>query len=147
MNPVSGAGKVPGVEEMQTTLADEHSAVYLFGLLGARISERKNPALFKSLTDSFESHRRNRDDLSALIAGLGETPVAAAIAYDPPGPVNTPTEIEHVAGKLEQRMTLRYGSLVENTTREQRIWAITALQSSAIRELSYGRPPRDLPGM
>lgn len=147
MNPIHGAGRVPGVTEMQTTLADEHAAVYLFGLLGARVSERKDASLFQSLTESFESHRRNRDDLSALIAGLGETPIAAAIAYDPPGPVNSPAEIKRAAGTLEKRMTLRYGSLVENTTREQRAWAITALQSSAIRELSYGQPPSDLPGM
>ena len=82
--------KVPGIQAMQEALADEHAAVYLFGLLGARVSEREQPALFDLLSASFADHRRNRDDLSQMIAAAGDTPVASAVAYDPPGPVDTP---------------------------------------------------------
>jgi hypothetical protein len=137
----------PGMESLQATLADEHASVFLFGLMGARVSERKHPALFGLLTESFETHRRNRDDLSVAINSQGETPVASAVAYEVPGRVDTPAQIQRVAARLEKRMTLRYGELVENTTKENRSWAIGALQHSALRELAYGLRPRDLPGM
>ncbi|MCB8993263.1 MAG: ferritin-like domain-containing protein [Nocardioidaceae bacterium] len=139
--------KVPGIQAMQEALADEHAAVYLFGLLGARVSEREQPALFDLLSASFADHRRNRDDLSQMIAAAGDTPVASAVAYDPPGPVDTPSGIRRTAVKLEKRMTLRYGALIANTTMEQRVWAITALREGAMREIAYGVAPQDLPGV
>ncbi|HNI70302.1 MAG TPA: ferritin-like domain-containing protein [Marmoricola sp.] len=138
---------VPGIKELQETLADEHAAVYLFGLMGARVSERTNADLLGLVTDSFSKHRDNRDALSALINQLGEVPVAAAVAYQPPGPINTPAQIQRVAAKLEQQMTLRYGSLIAATSGKQRTWAISALQQSAVREIDYGLQPRDLPGL
>ncbi len=137
----------PGLATMQATLADEHAAVYLFGLMGARVSERQHQTLFGMLSESFETHRRNRDELSAMINELGETPVSSAVAYETPGPVNTPGQIQRAAARLEQQMTLRYGELIENTTKENRNWAISALQHSALRELAYGLKARDLPGM
>ena len=139
--------KVPGVEAMQQALADEHAAVYLFGLLGARVSERAQSTLFGLLSTSFADHRRNRDDLSQMIAAAGASPVASAVAYDPPGPVNTPAEIRRIAIKLEKKMTLRYGALIANTTKEQRTWAITALREGAMREIAYGVPPQEWPGV
>ncbi|MEZ5160804.1 MAG: ferritin-like domain-containing protein [Marmoricola sp.] len=138
--------KVPGIQAMQEALADEHAAVYLFGLLGARVSSASSPR-YLTCSASFADHRRNRDDLSQMIAAAGDTPVASAVAYDPPGPVDTPSGIRRTAVKLEKRMTLRYGALIANTTMEQRVWAITALREGAMREIAYGVAPQDLPGV
>ncbi len=135
------------VEALQKALAAEHAAVYLYGLLGARSSQSRQPSLFRRLTDAFQDHRATRDRLTVLISRAGADPVAAEVDYDVPGPTDTAVQIEAVARTVEQRVTLTYGELVENTAGTDRRWAITALDDAALRELGFGLAPSDFPGL
>lgn len=134
------------VQALQRALAAEHAAVYLFGLLGARTSAGADPTLFDRLTESYSRHRGNRDQLELIVARHGADPVAAAVAYEPPGPVDTTAQIQAAALSIERRVTLTYGSVVEGTARADRRWAIGQLTASALRELGYGGTPERLPG-
>ena len=45
------------VDALQTTLAGEHAAVYLYGALGGRTSQAAAPALYAALRDAYAAHR------------------------------------------------------------------------------------------
>ena len=70
-------GAVSDVEALQTTLAAEHAAVYVFGALGGRTSQSANPELFDAISAAYAAHRARRDELTAAITDLGAEPVAA----------------------------------------------------------------------
>jgi uncharacterized protein DUF4439 len=138
---------VTPVEALQKTLAAEHAAVHLYGVLGGQASKSQNPALFRQLDEAYDEHRASRDRLTVLINAKGKAPVAALVDYAVPGPTGTPSQIEAVARTIERRVTATYGELVENTAGADRAWAITALDASALRELGFGVAPSDFPGL
>ncbi|MCW2762313.1 MAG: hypothetical protein JWR85_2514 [Marmoricola sp.] len=135
------------VQALQKALAAEHAAVHLFGLLGAQSSKSRQPTLFAKLNRAYDAHRGARDQLTVLVSAKGADPVAAEVDYEVPGPTSTPDEIEAVARTLERRVTRTYGELIASTAGGDRRWAITALDASALRELSFGLPPTDFPGL
>ncbi|MDN5743836.1 MAG: ferritin-like domain-containing protein, partial [Nocardioidaceae bacterium] len=67
----------PQVAALQTTLAAEHAAVFVYGALGARTSLSGQPALYRALTAAYSLHRDRRDELSARVQTAGADPVAA----------------------------------------------------------------------
>ena len=143
---MSDAGLTP-VQALQKALAGEHAAMYLFGVLGAQASKSRQPSLFARLSDSYADHRAARDQLTVLIQAKDADPVAAAVAYDLPGPTRTPEQLVAVALLVEQRLTATYAELVAHTSANDRRFAIGALDASALRELAYGGRPADLPGL
>ena len=135
------------VQALQKALAAEHAAVHLYGLLGAQSSKSRQPALFARLTRAYEAHRDSRDRLTVLVSDKGADPVAAEVDYEVPGRTTTPAQIEATARTIERRVTRTYGELVANTAGRDRRWAITALDASAVREVSFGAPTSDFPGL
>lgn len=135
------------VQALQKALAAEHAAVHLYGVLGGQSSKSRQPVLFRRLDEAFEEHRDSRDRLTVLVSAKGQEPVAALVDYAVPGPTSTPEQIEAVARTIERRVTKTYGELVENTAGNDRRWAITALDASALRELDFGVPQSDFPGL
>ena len=135
------------VQALQKALAAEHAAVHLYGLLGGQSSKSRQPLLFARLERTYEEHRAARDELTVLVTRNGAEPVAAKVDYAVPGPTSTPGQIRAVARTLERRVTRTYGELVANTAGGERRWAITALDTSALRELSFGAAPSDFPGL
>lgn len=135
------------IESLQKTLAAEHAAVHLYGVLGGQASKSQQPALFGQLDEAYDAHRASRDELTVLINAKGKDPVAAKVDYAVPGPTSTPSQILAVARTIERRVTLTYGELVENTSGADRRWAITALDAGAIRELGVGIAPSSFPGL
>lgn len=135
------------LEALQLALAGEHASVYLFGLLGAQSSKSRQPALFRRLEQDYDAHRAARDQLTVLVSAQGADPVAAEVSYTAPGRTDTPAHIQAVARTVEQRMTRVYGQLVASTSGNDRRWAITALDASAVREVAYGADPQDFPGL
>ena len=101
------------VEALQKTLAAEHAAVHLYGVLGGQASKSQNPALFRQLDEAYDEHRTSRDRLTVLINAKGKAPVAALVDYAVPGPTSTPSQIEAVARTIERRVTTTYGELVD----------------------------------
>lgn len=135
------------VAALQRTLAGEHAAVYLYGILGAHASKSRQPTLFAELDATYAGHRAARDDLTRLISAQGEDPVAAEVSYELPGKVGSAGEITATALTIERRMTLLYGALVGHTAGRQRSWAIGQLDRSALRELRFGARPSPFPGL
>jgi hypothetical protein len=135
------------VQSLQKALAAEHAAVHLYGVLGGQASKSQQPTLFHQLDTAYDEHRASRDKLTVLINAKGKDPVAAKVDYAVPGPTSTPSQIEAVARTIEKRVTQTYGELVENTSGEDRRWAITALDAGAIRELGFGIAPSAFPGL
>ena len=135
------------VQALQKALAAEHAAVHLYGLLGAQSSQSRQPALFARLSAAYEAHRDSRDRLTVLVSAKGEDLVAAEVDYDVPGRTSTAAQIEAVARTIEGRVTGTYGELVANTAGNDRRWAITALDASALREVAFGVAPSHFPGL
>ena len=75
-------GVVTVLDALQATLADEHAALYTYGVLGARTSQATSPALFETLTSGYRRHRARRDQLQLMVRDAGGEPVAAEAAYD-----------------------------------------------------------------
>jgi hypothetical protein len=136
----------PELDALQTTLAAEHAAVYVYGLLGSRTSQTAEAPLYLALREAYDAHRERRDTLIGEIAALGGTPAPAAPAYTPPTGLDT-TEGRYAAAlALERGCTSTYAALVGDTTGARRLEAIGLLDDAAARELSFRGTPEIFPG-
>ena len=134
------------LEAQQATLAGEHAALYLLGVLGAQASQSRQPALYARLLDSFRVHRKRRDQLTVVIAAAGAEPVAAEVSYDLPDAMDTAPELNDAALQVERRIARTYGQLIESTAGAERRWALVALDDSAVRQLEFRGTPEMFPG-
>jgi hypothetical protein len=137
---------VTEVEALQTTLAAEHAAVYVYGLLGSRTSQSAEPELYTALRAAYEAHRERRDDLIGEIAALDAVPEAAAPAYTPPPGLDTTDGRYAAALELERACATTYAALVGATSETRRDEAIDLLNDAATRELSFRGTPEIFPG-
>jgi len=134
------------VDSLQTTLAAEHAAVYVYGLLGSRTSQTAEAALYDALRAAYDAHRQRRDTLIGEIAALAATPVAAAAAYTPPPGLDTTDGRYAAALALERGCASTYAALVGATAGSRRNEAIGFLNDAAARELSFRGTPEAFPG-
>ena len=134
------------VDALQRTLAAEHAAVYVYGLLGSRTSQATEGPLYQALRAAYDAHRERRDTLIGEIAALGATPAAAAAAYTPPPALDTTDGRYAAALALERGCASTYAALVGETTGARRVEAIGLLDDSAARELAFRGVPEDFPG-
>ena len=134
------------VEALQVALAAEHAALYVYGALGARTSESRQPAVFAEVTDAYTTHRAWRDLLTRRLVDEGAEPTPAAPTYELPTTPATVLGVMRAASDLEARCAETYGYLVANTAGQDRRWAIAALTRAAVRQVAFGAPPGPLPG-
>ncbi|MGZ4466335.1 MAG: DUF4439 domain-containing protein [Nocardioides sp.] len=130
----------------QAALAAEHAAVYVYAALAAQTDPVADAALRTRLSDAYGTHRGRRDLLTRDLADAGETPVAAAPAYDLPERLGDPAVVRRCALGVEEACAETYGWLVAHTTAATRRWAVAALVDAARRALVFGGVPQDLPG-
>ncbi len=135
------------LDSLQTTLAAEHAAVYVYGVLGGRTPPTTSPALYAAIGAAYAAHRGRRDVLVRRISDLDAEPVAAAATYDVAGPLTTPAQLQTTALGVERACATTYSSLVAGTTTTWRRWAVAALRDAALRELTFGGTPEPLPGI
>lgn len=135
------------VDAMQKTLADEHAAVYLYGVLGAHTSASGSPALFAAVDAAYAAHRARRDRLTALVQDAGEDPVVAEPGYEIPAALGTDRQVASAGLRLERGAAARYLWLVENSADDLRQLAVAALRNTAVRELSLRGSPEIFPGV
>lgn len=135
------------VRALQAALAGEHAAVYLYSVLGGRISASKVPSTAAAIDAAYAAHRARRDRLQLAIRSLGAEPAVAQVAYEPAGPVDTAAQIVAEARGIETRCAELYAQAVANTTDDNRGWAIDALTDAAVRVLSFGGRPEAFPGL
>ena len=53
------------LQALQQTLAGEHAAVYVYGVLGGRVSSSEQPDLARRLSSAYAVHRGRRDTRTA----------------------------------------------------------------------------------
>lgn len=132
---------------LQATLAGEHAAVWAYAVLGGRLASSENPVTADRLRSAYTTHRARRDHLRAVIAGLGETPVAAEAGYRLDAEDRDPAALLVAARQVESRCAAVYAQLVAATAGTQRGWAAHALRDAAVRELTLGGRASDFPGI
>mgnify|MGYP006189640977 CR=1 FL=1 len=94
------------LEALQSTLAGEHAAVYVYGVLGGRVSASAEPALSTALRAAHDVHRVRRDQVTAMVRAVGEDPVAAAVGYELPNAADTARRCRRAAALLEEAVRL-----------------------------------------
>jgi len=135
------------VDSLQTTLAGEHAAVYVYGVLGGRVSATAAPDLAAAVRAAYTTHRGRRDQVVALIRAAQEEPVAAEVSYQLPNPARSTQQCRRAAAETEERCAGVYASMVGTTSRANRQWAIDALTDAAVRRLTFGGEPAAFPGV
>ena len=135
------------VDALQRTLAAEHAAVYIFGVLGGRAAVLGLSPLRPALETASATHLTRRDQVRVLVRRAGGDPVAAEPAYDLPRALTTPAQITAEALRVERACVATYAALVAATTGSDRAWAVVTLSAGALSELSFGGPPLPLPGL
>lgn len=131
---------------LQQTLAGEHAAVYVYGVLGGRVSSSTHPSLATRIRSAYVTHRGRRDQLTAMVRTAGGQPVAADVSYRLPNRARTPGDLEAAARVTERRCAAVYATTVASTSRSERRWAIDALTDASVRLLSFGGSPDPWPG-
>lgn len=134
------------IASLQTVLAAEHAAVYVFGVLGGRTSQTAEPGLFAAVSATYETHLARRDRLVAAVDGAGDQPVAAQPAYDVPARLDTAAQLTRLALATERSCATTYSWLVASTDGDWRSWAVAALTETAVNELAFGGEPEAFPG-
>lgn len=134
------------LDALQTTLADEHAALWAYGVLGARTSQSATPALYDALTLAYRRHRARRDQLRSLVAEAGGEPVAAAAAYELDGRLLRSTQVQAAALALEMTSVETLTALVAQSSAAVRAWALTEATWSATWQLELGGAPLTWPG-
>ena len=134
------------VQAMQRALAGEHAAVYVYGVLGGRVSDSHSPDLAQQIAGAYSAHRGRRDQLTALVRKAGADPVAADLSYQVPN-VTTEAQLRAAARTVEQRCAALYADMVGSTSRTDRAYAVRALSDAAVRGLTFGARPTPYPGV
>jgi Domain of unknown function (DUF4439) len=134
-------------EALQTTLAGEHAAVYVYGVLGGRVSASARPELAAGLRTAYDLHRARRDQVIAMLRAIDATPVGSEVSYEVPTPARTAPQCRRAAAELEERCAEVYAAAVGSTARANRQWAIDALTDAAVRGLTFGAEPAAFPGV
>jgi hypothetical protein len=134
-------------DAVQKTLAAEHAAVYLFGVIGARVSASAQAQLSQRVREAYTVHRGRRDQLVAMLRAVDADPVAAEVAYDLPTPARTLSQLERAALLVEERCAAVYADMVSHTARANRQWALDSLEDAAVRLLGFGGDAEPFPGI
>ena len=135
------------IEALQTTLAGEHAAVYVYGVLGGRVSASAEPTLAGALRAAYELHRARRDQVTAMVRAADADPVASEVSYELPNAADSARKCRRAAAETESRCAEVYATMVGSTARANRQWALDALADAAVRQLTFGEDPTSWPGV
>ncbi len=134
-------------EALQATLAAEHAAVYVYGVLGGRVSVTRAADTADLFRAAYDVHRGRRDLLRSRLAALGQTPVPASAAYRVEARSRATRALVAVARTTEQRCAETYAQQVASTSDADRAWAVEALTDAAVRQLGFGAGATAYPGL
>lgn len=133
----------PLIAALQQVLADEHAAVYAYGVIGAHLTGTARARA----TGDWIAHQRARDSLEATLLRLGSRPAAAAVAYEMPGPVRTRREATAAALVIEDRIAAAYLGLVAAATAAIREQAALQVRAAALRAAAWRGSTVAFPGL
>lgn len=135
------------LQALQETLAGEHAALYVYGVLGGRVSSSAEPDLAARLLSAYTTHRGRRDHLDGRVRAHGGEPVAAEVSYRLPGAARSAAQLADVARRIERRCADVYAAAVASTSGADRGWAVDALTDAAVRGLGFGGIATPFPGV
>ena len=129
------------VAGFQACLALEHEAIWTYGYIGARV-----PSVAKRAHTSYESHRRIRDTLIAMLHD------SQSIVPGPESdyalvPVRKSAQAKGIARRVENRHEAAYLALVGSTEGTDRQYALAMLRKAALASLDWGGEPEAFPGL
>jgi hypothetical protein len=126
---------------LRDLLADEHAAVYGYGVLGARLDPKRR----RLALAAYDAHRAARDDLRARLLALHEEPPASAPSYAVQAA--TPAEAVALAVRLEEGLAVRWRDLVAVSAEPAlRGLGVQQLQDCAVRAAQWRGAPVPFPG-
>lgn len=131
------------VTALQGALAAEHAAVYGFGVVGSMLSGAGET----NARNAWLAHQSQRDNLEAMLTGLGATPVAASPAYSLPFPVTNAQSAEHLATTIEDGLTRAYLGVVAVNDATLRTFGARMMQTCANRATNWSGTTVAFPGM
>ena len=129
------------LDDLQAWLALEHEAVWLYGMIGARVDGLARPA-----RTSYDAHRVVRDRLLALVDSAEGDPVGPALTYGDDR-VDSAKEARAAASNVEERIAAACVALFGNSERGERRFAMSGLRRAALAALDWGAPVRAFPGL
>ncbi|MCZ3386303.1 MAG: ferritin-like domain-containing protein [Actinomycetia bacterium] len=124
----------------QQTLAAEHAAIWVYGLVGATTS------MALPAEAALRVHRERRTRCVDEVVALGGQPNTSAPAYDVAAPTN-PTEASDLAATVEQSCTVVYAALAGAAGKGSRLLAAQWLRESAIAMWGWDGELPVLPGL
>ena len=113
---------------LQSVLAGEHATIYGYGVAGARLTGTDR----RRALAAYDSHRRKRDELVALIVARGDQPVAAASSYTLPSAVTSADDAVVLTTLLEERLAAVWADGVGTLSGSLRTLAIGGLRDAAV---------------
>ena len=129
------------LDDLQAWLALEHEAVWLYGMIGARVDRLARPA-----STSYDAHRVVRDRLLRLVDGAEGEPVGPALTYGDDR-VDSAKDARAAASNIEERIAAACVMLFGHTGRDERRFAMSGLRRAAVAALDWGAPVRAFPGL
>ncbi len=131
---------------VQSVLEREHASLWWYGVLGGRTSAALQPGLIPKLTSGYEAHRRQRDELTAILVNQGVAPAAAEPTYPIDWNLRSAARNVKEVHRIEHDAAASYSWMVSETEGDLRAWAIAALRNAAIRDLVVQGTPENFPG-
>lgn len=128
-------------DDLQQWLALEHEAVWLYGVIGARVDNLADAA-----RRSYDAHRVARDRLLALVRDAGGQPVGPALTYGP-GVVDSRRTARAAASDVEERIAAACVTLFGGSDEKGRRFAMSGLRRAALAALDWGADVRAFPGL
>jgi hypothetical protein len=138
-------GSGPVIAALQIALAAEQAASYGYGIVGAHLPQ--GSARQAAATTDWIAHMRARDQLTAMISARGGTPTPAAVAYQPPSPVNSAATATTLAATLEDRVAQAYLGLVALTETGFRSFGAQQVRAAALRAEAWRGSTEAFPGL
>lgn len=121
--------ETPADKALCAALANEHAVIYGYGMVSARCAPEVNTLVSFALNQ----HRERRDQAISMLTGRSVTAPLAAAGYLLPMPVNTPTDAEKLAVRMEQDTEVAWRAVVEQAgSSDDRTFGVTALTQSAV---------------
>lgn len=127
----------PAMSALRTALNGEYAAVYAYGVVGGRLTNRSEQE--KAAAD-LEKHTTLRDRLRTELASLSIQPEPPAPAYALPFQARTPTQARALAANVETSLAPIWAALADHATGSTQQWAVTVSDACRARAASWSKP-------
>jgi Domain of unknown function (DUF4439) len=98
------------------------------------------------VSSALNQHRQRRDQVISMLAGRKVAAPVAAAGYQLPMPVDTPTDADKLAVRMEKDTEVAWRAFIEQAqSSEDRTFGVTALTQSAVLAAKWKQQLGDWP--